>query len=156
MAGLSEEPGRSAYVGGIYAPAPLALVFGLTQIQALVVLFILLPIGLAGVLVPLLVRWMSKGPKPILTSDLLAHGTLAEGEVLRVRNVGNLLDPRPMVRFKLRVTAAAADEPFELEVVQSVPRSLVSSFRPGDLVRVRLSEDRSAGAIEWGYEAPDA
>jgi hypothetical protein len=129
-------------------------VFGLSQVQALVIIFILLPIVAAAVIVPLLVRWMSKGPRPILTSELLAHGTPAEGKILNIRSLGNVLDFRPMVRFRLEVTVHAGEEPFELEVVQSLPRSMVGVFRTGDMVQVRLSPDRSAGAIEWGYEAP--
>jgi hypothetical protein len=129
---------------------------GLSQTQGLVIVFVLLPIAVGAILVPLLVWWMSKGPRPVLTSELLAHGTPAEGTILKVRSLGNVLDVRPMVKFDLEVTAEPGEEPFELEVVQSIPRRLVGLFKPGDIVRLRLAADRSAGAIEWGYEVPDA
>jgi hypothetical protein len=136
-------------------PVTIWRVLGLTQVQELVILFVLLPIVVAAIMVPLMVWRLSKGPRPILTSELLAHGTPADGKILSVRSLGNVLDPRPMVRFKLEVTVEPSEETFELEVVQSFPRSLVHLFRPGDLVRLRLSPDRSAGAIEWGYEVPE-
>jgi hypothetical protein len=130
-------------------------VFGLSQVQALVILFVLLPIVAAAVIVPLMVRWLSRGPTPMRTSELLAHGTPAEGTILGIRSLGNILDVKPMVRFELQVTADAGEEPFDLAVVQALPRSMVGVFRPGDIVRLRLSPDRSRGAIEWGYEAPE-
>jgi hypothetical protein len=130
-------------------------VVGLTQVQELVILFVLLPIVVAVILVPLMVWRLSKGPRPILTSELLAHGIPADGKVLTVRSLGNVLDSRPMVRFQLEVTGGTGEEPFELEVVQSFPRSMVNAFQPGDIVRLRLSPDRSVGAIEWGYEVPE-
>lgn len=139
---------------GITAPFVASLLFGLSQTQALVILFVVVPVVAAAVIVPLMVWWMSKGPKPVLTSELLAHGVPAQGEILRVRSLGNVLDVRPMVRFTLRVTMDGG-EPFEMEVVQALPRSMVGVFRPGDLVRLRLAPDRSAGAIEWGYEPPE-
>ena len=116
----------------------------------------LLPIIVAVVFVPLMVRWLSKGPTPILTSELLATGTPAEGRVLSVRTLGNILDVRPMVRFDLEATVDGGGEPFQLQVVQSFPRSVVGALKPGDIVRLRLSPDRSTGAIEWGYETPEA
>jgi hypothetical protein len=120
----------------------------------LVIIFVLLPIVAGLVIVPLLVRWLSKGPRPVLTSELLASGTPAEGRILSTRTLGNVLDIRPMVRFDLEATVEGA-EPFELQIVQSFPRSTAGVFRPGDIVRLRLSPDRSAGAIEWGYETPE-
>jgi hypothetical protein len=129
---------------------------GLSQTQGLVILFVLLPIVVGAILVPLLVWHLSKGPRPVLTSELLAHGTPAEGTILAVRSLGNVLDVRPMVRFDLEVTAEPGEEPFELQVVQSIPRRMVGLFQPGDIVRLRLAADHSAGAIEWGYEVPDA
>lgn len=123
--------------------------------QGLVIIFVVLPIVAAVVILPLLVRWLSKGPTPILTSELLATGTPAEGKILNVRSLGNILDVRPMVRFDLEATVEGGGEPFELQVVQSFPRSVVGSLKPGDIVRLRLSPDRSTGAVEWGYETPD-
>lgn len=129
--------------------------FGLTQLQGLVILFVLLPIVAAAVIVPLMVRWLSKGPRPTLTSELLASGTPGEGRILRVRTLGNIFDVRPMIKFDLEATVQGGDQPFDLEVVQSFPRAMSGHFRPGDIVQLRVSPDRSAGAIEWGYEAPE-
>ena len=120
----------------------------------MVVLFILLPIVAAVIIVPILVWWLSKGPRPMLTSELLAQGIPAEGRIVRIRSLGSMFDARPMLRVSLQVTEASSGEPFDLDVVQSFPRSMVGVFRPGDIVNVRLSEDHSMGAIEWGYEVP--
>jgi hypothetical protein len=127
-----------------------ASLFGLSETQALVVLFVLVPFVVAGIVVPLLVWRLSRGPKPVLTSDILAYGDPGEAEIISVRNVGGLFDPRPMVRFRLRVTAGSGEAPFDLEVVQSLPRAAISQFRPGGTVEVRLTPDRSAGAVVWG------
>lgn len=131
-------------------------VFGLTPTQELVIIFVLLPIVAAALIVPLMVWWLSRGPVPMLTSELLAHGTPAEGRILSVRSLGTIFDVRPMVRFALLATVGAGEEPFEIEVVQSLPRSMIGEFRPGDIVQLRMSPDRSTGAIELGYEAPEA
>ena len=91
----------------------------------------------------------------MLTSELLATGTPGEGRIRSVRTLGNILDTKPMIRFNLEASVEGGGEPFDLEVVQSFPRSMVGLFRTGDIVQLRLSPDRSAGAIEWGYEAPE-
>lgn len=135
-------------------PALTGSLLGLSQNQALLLLFVVLPFVLAALVIPF-VAWRHRGdPKPIRTSDILAHGRAGRAEVLSVRALGSILDMRPMVRFKLRVSADAGDPPFELEVVQSFPRSVVADFRAGDEVEIRLSEDRSAGAIVWGDGPP--
>ena len=121
--------------------------FGLSQTQALVLLFVVLPFVLAAIVVPL-VAWSHSGkPRPVLTSEILAHGDPGQAEIVSVRNMGNLFDPRPMVRFALKVTADS--EPFDLEVVQSFPRDVIRSFHAGDVVQVRLTPDRTAGAVVW-------
>ncbi len=148
-------PGR-AYAGGIPGAATISLVFGLTQVQALVILFVVLPLVAAAVIVPVMVWWLSRGPKPVLTSELLARGVPAEGTIRSIRRLGTILDTRPMIRFTLDVVAEPGAEPFELEVVQAFPRSMLGVFQPGDIVRLRLSPDRTAGAIEWGYERPES
>ncbi|HLI52694.1 MAG TPA: hypothetical protein VKU88_00055 [Acidimicrobiales bacterium] len=127
-----------------------ASLFGLSQTQALVVLFVIAPFAVAAVVVPLVAWRHSGGPPPLRTSEILARGDPGRAEVVSVRNVGNLLDARPMVRFVLRVTSDP--EPFELEVVQSLPRTAVRGFRPGDVVDVRLTPDRRAGAVVWSVE----
>jgi len=135
-------------------PTQVASLFGLSQSQALVVLFLLLPIALALVVI-LLVSWRTAGdPKPVLTSEILAHGLPAEGEIISVRALGGFLDLRPMVRFVLRVTALPGEDAFELEVIQSLPRGVISEFRRGDVVEVRLTPDHSRGAVVWGVHQP--
>jgi len=141
--------------------------FGLSPTQALVVLFVFLPFALAALVIPF-VAWRHRGdPKPVLTSEILASGVRGRAEIVSVRLLGTILDLKPMVRFVLRVTTEAgapggtaadsgagssvdAGEPFDLEVVQSIPRSLVGVYRPGDTVEVRLTPDRSAGAVVLG------
>ena len=118
-------------------------------------LFVVLPFVLAAVVVPF-VSWRHRNdPKPVLTSEILATGVRGTAEILSVRSLGNILDVKPMVRFILRVTESSASgadsgETFDLEVVQSIPRSLVGAYRPGDTVEVRLTADRSAGAVVLG------
>jgi hypothetical protein len=137
-----------------------ASLFGLSATQALVVLFVVLPFAVAALVIPI-VAWSHRGdPKPVRTSEILATGVRARAEILTVRSLGSILDLRPMVRFGLRVTAVDLPsavptgedpgEPFDLEVVQSVPRSLVGVYQPGDTVEVRLTADRSAGAVVLG------
>jgi hypothetical protein len=110
---------------------------------------VVLPFAVAAVVIPF-VAWRSSGkPKPVRTSEILAHGIPAQAEVLSVRQLGGPLDVRPMVRFMLRVTGGPERGPFELEVIQSLPRGVVREFRAGDMVEVRLTPDLSAGAVVW-------
>jgi hypothetical protein len=137
------------------APGPLlGSLFGLSPTQALVLLFVVLPFAVAAVVIPFVAWRNANGPKPVLTSEILAHGVLAHAEILSVRQLGSFLDLRPMVRFLLRVTADPAEPPFELEVVQSLPRYAVRDFRPGDRIEVRLTPDHSAGAVVWSGLPP--
>ena len=127
---------------------------GLTKGQALLLLFVVLPFLVAGVVIAF-VSWRWSGrPAPIRTSAILADGYPADAEVLAVRQLGNILDTRPMVRFSLRVNPGADEEPFELEVVQSLPRDAFRQIRPGQVVEVRLTADRSAGAVVLGGPPP--
>jgi hypothetical protein len=125
-------------------------VLALSQSEGLVLIFVVLPIVVAAVLVPFMVWRNSRGPRPILTSEILASGLPGEAEIVSVRTVGNLLDPRPMVRFQLKVRASREEAPFDLEVVQSLPRYAISQFRSGDVVEVRFTPDHTAGAVVWG------
>ena len=140
-----------AYAGRIVvAPSILgAALVALTQSQALVLLFVVLPFVVAGPVI-LFVRWRWKGrPAPVRTSTILAYGDPARAEVLAIKPMGGFLDPRPMTRFSLRVTAGAGEAPFDLDVVQSMPRAVAREIRVGEVVEVRLTPDRSAGAIVW-------
>jgi hypothetical protein len=132
----------------------IATLFGLSETQALVVLFVFLPFALALVIIPL-VGWMSRNtPRPVLTSEILANGLEGQAEILAVRNMGTIVDVRPMVRFQLRVMPDAGPGVFDLEVVQAIPRQLVGELRVGDTVEVRLTADHSAGAIVWAGRRP--
>ncbi len=107
-----------------------------------------LPFVVAGPVIAF-VSWRSSGtPPPVRTSTILAEGDPAEGEVVSVKLLGTFLDMRPMVRFALRVHVGS-DGPFDLEVVQSLPRAVARDFHPGDVVELRLTADRSAGAVVW-------
>jgi hypothetical protein len=128
----------------------MAPVLALSQGQGLLLIFVVLPIVVAAVLVPFLVWRKSRGPRPVLTSEILATGERGEAEIVSVRTVGNILDPRPMVRFQLKVKASPAEPSFDLEVVQSLPRYVIGDFRSGDVVEVRFTPDRAAGAVVWG------
>jgi hypothetical protein len=128
-------------------------VLGVTQVQALVLLFVVLPFVVAGGVIAF-VSWRWKGrPPPVRTSTILAEGYPAEAEVLGLKTLGGFLDMRPMVRFSLRVNAGSGEAPFELEVVQSVPRDVIREIQAGDVLEVRLTADRSAGAVVWGGPA---
>jgi hypothetical protein len=125
----------------------LSSLFGLTTAQALVVLFVLLPFALAAVIFPL-VSWRNRsGPKPVRTSDILANGEPGRAKIVAVRNMGTVVDVRPMVRFTLEVRAFGENDTFGLEVVQALPRSTVPDYKPGDIIDVRFTPDRAAGAI---------
>jgi len=128
----------------------IANLFGLSQTQALVVIFLLAPLGVALVLVPLYAWASSRGLRPLLTSEILASGLPGEGQILSVRNLGSVLDLKPMVRLSLAVSPAGGDASFEVEVVQAFPRAVALSWRPGDLVEVRFTPDRRAAAVVWG------
>jgi hypothetical protein len=128
----------------------LATFFGLSETQALVVIFLILPFAVAAVVVPL-VSWTWRGkPRPPLTSEILATGLPGEGRIVSVRPLGSILDMRPMVRFDLRISLDSDPDPFDLQVVQSIPRGLVHEFHPGDSVEVRVTADHQAGAVVLG------
>ena len=113
------------------------------------ILFVLLPFALAALVIPF-VAWRSRNwPKPILTRDILATGERAEGEIVSTKVLGTIVDLRPMVKVVLNVSTFDGGEPFELEVVQSFPRSVVYGLRAGERVEVRLSPDHTAGAVVW-------
>jgi hypothetical protein len=119
-----------------------------SQSEELIFLFVVLPFLVAAAVIAF-VSWRWKGkPAPVRTSTILAHGEPAQAEVISVRPLGSFLEVRPMVRFALRVRAPS-DEPFELEVIQSLPRGVWREFRAGDVIEIRLTPDHSAGAVVW-------
>jgi hypothetical protein len=121
-------------------------VVAITQVQALVVLFVVLPFVVAAGVIAFVSWRSSDGPPPVRTSDILATGDPGEAEVLAIRSFGGLLDTRPMVRLDLRVTTAASPA-FDLQVTQSLPRPYARALRVGDRVEVRVLPDRSGAAV---------
>jgi hypothetical protein len=132
----------------------LAATLGAHQSQALVLLFVVLPFLVAGVVIAFVAWRSSGGPPPIRTSAILASGRSAQAEVLSLKVMGTVVDMRPMVRFALRVDAGPDEAPFDLEVVQSLPRGVARDIKPGDVVEVRVTPDHSAGAVVWGGSLP--
>lgn len=123
-------------------------VVGLSQSEELLFLFVVLPfIVAAGVL--WFVSWRWKDVPTVRTSEVLASGDVAAAEVLSVRPLGGLFDPRPMVRLGLRVTVGD-EAPFELEITQSIPRLALRDLRAGDHVEARVTPDRSTAAVVLG------
>jgi hypothetical protein len=121
-------------------------VVAITQVQALVVLFVVLPFVVAAGVIAFVSWRSSDGPPPVRTSDILATGDPGEAEVLAIRSFGGLLDTRPMVRLDLRVTTATIPA-FDLQVTQSLPRPYARALRVGDRVEVRVLPDRSGAAV---------
>jgi hypothetical protein len=121
-------------------------VVAITQVQALVVLFVVLPFVVASGVIAFVSWRSSDGPPPVRTSDILATGDPGEAEILAIRSFGGLLDTRPMVRLDLRVTTAA-NPAFDLQVTQSLPRPYARALRVGDRVEVRVLPDRSGAAV---------
>lgn len=121
----------------------------MTTTVALLLLFVVLPFVVAGGVIAF-ISWRSgaDGP-PIRTSDVLRDGEPASAEVLTVRNLGTILDVRPMIRVRIRISATGGDA-FELDVTQAVARSEVRRIRVGERVEVRVLADRSAAAIVAG------
>lgn len=117
------------------------------QSTQLLLLFVVLPI-VAGVVVMVLVAWRSPGvASGTRTSELLAHGQPGTAEILGVRRAGGVLDVRPMMFLRLSVRPADGGDAFDVDVVQALPRRLVSDLRPGVVVGVRVAPDHSAAAI---------
>jgi hypothetical protein len=120
-----------------------------TQALELLVLFVVLPFVVAGLVIAF-VSWRSGGgPPPIRTSEVLATGVPGQAEIVAIKAMTGFLDTRPMVRISLRVTAPGPG-PFDLEVTQSIPRSLLRDLTTGSVVDVRLTPDHTAGAVVLG------
>ena len=118
----------------------------LSQVQALVILFVLLPFLVAAGVIAF-ISWRSSGdPPPVRTSDILATGETGHAEILAIRSFGGLFDTRPMVRLDLRITPRDGDV-FDLQVTQSFPRAYARTLKPGDRVEVRVLADRAHAAV---------
>ncbi|HVM66998.1 MAG TPA: hypothetical protein VMU14_19175 [Acidimicrobiales bacterium] len=118
----------------------------MTQVQALVLLFVVLPFVVAGGVIAFINWRSSSAPPPVRTSTILATGEAGDAVVLGIRSFGGLFDTRPMIRLDLRVTTAGAG-PFDLQVTQSLPRPFARALKVGDRVEVRVLPDHTAGAI---------
>ena len=144
------DPRAARFAPGPYALPITASLFGLSQSEALVFLFVILPFAVAGLVVAFVSWRSSHGPAPVRTSQILAEGLPGEAKVTSVKiTTGPFMDPHPMVRIGLQVTSGFDEPPFDLNVVQSLPKDVARRLRPGDTVEVRLSPDRSAGAVVW-------
>jgi hypothetical protein len=127
-----------------------AVVLALSGTAQLLLLFVVLPLAVAPVVVWIVARRAPELAPGLRTSELLRDGEPARAELLSWKDKGpSFLDRRPMVAFQLSVQPAdqPGAEPFQLTVTQSVPRVLLKDFREGMTVDVRLSPDRSTGAI---------
>ncbi|GAC1320721.1 MAG: hypothetical protein NVSMB12_20570 [Acidimicrobiales bacterium] len=121
----------------------------MTTTVALLLLFVVLPFVVAGGVIAF-ISWRSGDDNaPIRTSDVLREGEPASAEVLTVRNLGTILDVRPMIRVHIRISPAVGAA-FELDVTQAVARSEVRRIRVGEQVDVRVLADRSAAALIAG------
>jgi len=128
-------------------------VLAITQVQALVVLFVVLPFVVAAGVI-WFVSWRSKGDAPpVRTSTILADGDPGDAEVLAIRAFGGMLDTRPMVRLDLRISTGGRP-PFDLQVTQSLPRPFARALRIGDRVEVRVLPDGSGAAVIPGAPEP--
>lgn len=117
-----------------------------SQQAALLFLFVAAPI-LVGLVVAALVSWRSPTvPAGHRTSELLANGDPAVGEILAMRRFGGFLDVKPMVGVRLRITSDG-DDTFEVGITQAIPRRLLQDLRPGVVVDVRVAADRSTAAL---------
>lgn len=117
-----------------------------SQSVSLLLLFVVLPFVVGAVVMSLVARRSPATRPGTRTSEILAQGQDAQAEIVDRRTAGGFLDPRPMVHFLLRLDSA--DEAgVELTVTQSIPRRLLPELQPGAVVRVRLSQDRTVGAI---------
>ncbi len=133
-------------------PRTLAAVLAITQALALVLLFVVLPFGVAAAVIAY-VSWRSgRGPAPVRTSQILATGDPGHAEVLTIKSMGGFLDPRPMVRLGLRITDIRGEAPFDVEVTQSLPRASLRDLHAGDVVEVRVTADRTHAAVVLGAD----
>jgi hypothetical protein len=126
----------------------------MTQVQALVLLFVVLPFIVAAAVIGFINWRSSSDPPPVRTSTILETGEPGEGEVLGIRSFGGLLDTRPMVRLDLRVTTPGSPA-FDLQVTQSLPRPFARALRVGDHLELRVLRDRTAAAIVPSPDEPE-
>jgi hypothetical protein len=111
---------------------------------AALVIFVVMPLVAAPIVVALVARRSPSMPAGYRTSELLAHGEAASGELVEWANKGLLLDRRPMVAMRVRVDVG---EPFELTITQSVARADLARLQAGMTVDLRLSPDHRVGAV---------
>lgn len=125
------------------------MVFGLTQGAALVFLFVILPVLLAVVVFLYVERHSEPYPAEHRTSNILREGTPSEATLLDWRlPPQSLLDRHPMVTFDVEVAGAP------MQIIQSVPRTVLRSLEKGMTVDIRLSSDAAVGAIVFTASMP--
>ncbi|GAC1544262.1 MAG: hypothetical protein NVS3B12_32950 [Acidimicrobiales bacterium] len=113
---------------------------------ALLLLFVVAPFLVAGLVIGVIAWTTRKDELPVRTSTVLRTGRQVWAEVIRVRNLGSVLDVRPMVEVTVRI----ADEPTgnqEVMVTQAMPRRAVRRLRPGAQVELRVLAEPLAAAI---------
>ena len=109
---------------------------------ALLILFVVLPLIVAPIVIALVARRSPAFPPEYRTSALLENGDPVQGEIVSWKNKGPFLfDSRPMVLFRVVVNGE------EVEITQSVPRSVLNRLSEGMTVELRRSADRRAAAI---------
>ena len=109
--------------------------------MGLLLIFIVLPLLVAGPVI-WFVSWRNRDDTPtMLTSEILATGDAGHAEIVAMKAYGGFLDARPMVRFTLRVDGQ------ELDTTQSVPRDILRTLGPGRQVEVRITTDRAHVAV---------
>ncbi|HVE95208.1 MAG TPA: hypothetical protein VNB24_09820 [Acidimicrobiales bacterium] len=129
------------------------MVLAVSQSVALLLLFVVLPLVLAYVIARL-VQWRSEPfPAELRTSTILRDGDSAEGELIDWRSPAqSFLDRHPMVTFRV---AVAGREQYEIRITQSVPRGVLRHLERGMTVPIRLSADRTHGAIVFHEKLTD-
>ncbi|GAC1308773.1 MAG: hypothetical protein NVSMB16_05080 [Acidimicrobiales bacterium] len=112
----------------------------------LLLLFVVAPFLVAGLVVGVMAWTSRKDEPPVRTSTVLRTGRQVWAGVVRVRNLGSVLDVRPMVEVTVRI-AGEHTGTREVIVTQAMPRGAVRSLRPGDQVELRVLPEHSAAAI---------
>jgi hypothetical protein len=109
----------------------------------LLLLFVVLPFVVAPFVVSYVAKRGPTLPAGHRTSELLESGEPAEAELIEWKNKGPFLfEGRPMIEFKITVRGEG-----DMTIVQSVPKPILTRLRQGMTLDVRLSADRTAGAI---------
>jgi hypothetical protein len=74
------------------------------------------------------------------TAMLMANGVVGQATIDQVVDTGTTVNDNPQVQFGLTVTIPG-HEPYSATLTQVVSRLVMSNFRPGATVPVRVSPD---------------